>query len=411
MDNEAFSGHIMVEFKLNVSDVFKQHFNVHNSAILSFKPNEIIVQTMSETTSEIKDDADIKGFYTTRIPLESLEEYDFDCNIREVNVMVTKSLIKSTSKIAGGCRSIYVVSNGFLLINEEIIESLIEVSFDLYEKDMRRRRKVIREYINKLNIEKLNGNLEDENLLATSDEIFGRVVNKPYLHYLLTSRIDYNVHRMESISTNLRYKSIVVRNPTTFKSQYELDSRIFIAENGTILFCGCHHFPETDSVIQPYNGIFGNYDIDEGDCEKFDYELPTKVFNYLYRFIGQINNKGKDVIINNFEILIRRCEGPDEYEPESFKVGKITLTKLILSSVKEQLDNDKGAKKREILERNFDKRDDWSNVKPHCHALNEHKEGLMVLPEFKMNHKYYSTHAIYKDFEPLRKSEYLHIDR
>ena len=34
----------------------------------------------------------------------------------------------------------------------------------------------------------------------------------------------------------------------------------------------------------------------------------------------------------------------------------------------------------------------------------------MVLPEFKMNHRYYSTHAYYKDFEPLRKSEFLWVD-
>ena len=74
-DSKAFNGHIMVEFKFNVFDLFKQHFHVHNSAILSFKPDEIIIQTMNETMSEIKDDADIKGFYTTRIPLESLKEY------------------------------------------------------------------------------------------------------------------------------------------------------------------------------------------------------------------------------------------------------------------------------------------------------------------------------------------------
>ena len=34
----------------------------------------------------------------------------------------------------------------------------------------------------------------------------------------------------------------------------------------------------------------------------------------------------------------------------------------------------------------------------------------MVLPEFRINHRYYSTHAIYKDFEPLRKSEHLRLD-
>ena len=336
----------MATFKFNILDVFSQHFKIHNSVVLSFKPNEIVMQTMHDNINETKDDSDIKGFYTTTIPLESLEEYDFDCNILEVNVIVTKSLIKSTSKVARGCKSINVVSNGFLLINEEILESLVEVSFDLYEKSLRGRRKVVNEGVNEevsddedyreYELERLEDELSLPKYSKTSDEIFGRIVKKPYLHYLFTSRIDYKIHY---INTNFCYKSIVVRNPNLFKSQYGPDSRIFIAENGTILFCRCHHYSETDAIIQAPNGEFGNYDTDEeGDCEKFDYELPSKVFNYLYRFIGQINNKGRDVIINNFEILIRRCEEPDEYEPETFKVGKITFMKLIPSSVKKKLE-------------------------------------------------------------------------
>ena len=31
----------------------------------------------------------------------------------------------------------------------------------------------------------------------------------------------------------------------------------------------------------------------------------------------------------------------------------------------------------------------------------------MVLPEFIINNKYYSTHVLFKSIEPLRKSEYL----
>ena len=408
-DSKTFNGHIMAEFKFNILEIFSQHFKVHNSVVLSFKPNEIAIQTIGETTKETKDDADIKGFYTTTIPSESLEEYDFDCNFPEVNVIVTKSLIKNTSKVAGGCKSINVVSKGFLLINEEIMESLVEVSFDLYEKDIRRRNKVINEVINKvINEDNLENNYdEDENLLTTSDEIFGRVVNRPYLHYLITSRIDYKVH---SIIPNFRYKSIVVRNTKIFKSQYGVENRIFIAENGTILFCGCHHFSETDTIIQAPNGEFGNYDADEEDCEKFDYELANKIFKYLFKFISHIINMGRDVIINNFEILIRRYDEPIEEKSESFKIGNISFNKLIPSRVKKQLEKDRKAKRREILERNFDKRDDWSNVKPHCHALNEHEEGLMVLPEFRTNHKYYSTHAFYRDFEPLRKVEHLQFD-
>ena len=82
-------------------------------------------------------------------------------------------------------------------------------------------------------------------------------------------------------------------------------------------------------------------------------------------------------MINNFEILIRCYEKPVPEEPkEAFKFGKITFYKLPSS-----VENDK---RREILERNFDKRDDWSNVKSHCHALNEHEEGPMVYQSLEL---------------------------
>ena len=116
--NQTFKGHIMVEFKSNVFEVISQHFKIYNTVILSFKPSEIIIQTMNGTMNDVE----IKGFYTTTIPLESLEEYDFDCNIPEVNVILTKALIKSTSKVVAGCKSIDVVSNGYLLINGETNE-------------------------------------------------------------------------------------------------------------------------------------------------------------------------------------------------------------------------------------------------------------------------------------------------
>ena len=286
----------------------------------------------------------------------------FICNICEVNVIVTRLFIKSTSKIARGCTSINVVSNGFLLINDEILESLVEVSFDLCEKNSRGRKKVVKKVVHdedddyrEYELERLEDELLTPKYLNKSDEIFDRVVKKPYLHYLFTSRIDFKIHYLNT--TIFCYKSIVVRSPALFKNQYGTDSRIFIAENGTILFCGCHRYSEGDTIIQAPNGECKNYDIDKEDCEKFDYELPSKVFKHLYKFISQIN-KGKDIIIKNFEILVRCCEKEPENEPESFKVGKLTFYKLIPSSVKLEIEHDKRAKRSEILERNFDKRDD-----------------------------------------------------
>ena len=115
------------------------------------------------------------------------------------------------------------------------------------------------------------------------------------------------------------------------------------------MFCGCHHHSETDVIIQAPNGVFGNYDAGEEDCERFDYELPNKVFRHLLRFMGQIEHKSKNVIINNFEILIRAHNEPIN-RLESFKFGNVSFNKLIPSSVKKQLENDREAKRSEMLE-------------------------------------------------------------
>ena len=172
-NERAFNANIMVEFKFNIFDVFKQHFNVHNSVIISFKPNEIVIQTISKANY-----AEIKGFYTTRIPSESLVEYEFDCNFSEVNVMVTKSFTRNSVNVAGGCKNVSVVSDN---------EGLAEVSFDLYEKDNRRRRKGLRQKITDYNSEfDVVENLK-------SDGIFGMIVRSSYLHYLLISRIDCKI--------------------------------------------------------------------------------------------------------------------------------------------------------------------------------------------------------------------------
>ena len=146
----------MAEFKFDVLEVFSQHFKVHNSVVLSFEPNQIVIQTMCSNDADV----DIRGFYTTS---ESLEEYEFECNIPEVNAIVTSSLMGSTSKVAGGCKNINVVPSGFLVINE-MTEPLVEVSFDLYEKDLSRKRKVVIEN------DELD-NYDDDDDEGTSNEI------------------------------------------------------------------------------------------------------------------------------------------------------------------------------------------------------------------------------------------------
>ena len=222
-----------------------------------------------------------------------------------------------------------------------------------------------------------------------------------------TSKIDYQIHRLGEP----KYKRIVVKSPELFKGQLGTEFRLFVAEDGTILFCGCHHYSEGDTIIQYPPGERRSYDMDDDDCVVFNYELPVKVFKQLFSFIGQVVSKNKDIAINNFEILIRHCEVPPEEPPEMVKIEPMTISKPAPStSIRHKLEDEGRRKGQEMLRRNFDSRDYWINIKSHCHALAEHIEGIMVLPEFKINHRYYSTDALFKDFEPIRMSEYIKND-
>ena len=51
---------------------------LHNIIALSFRPYEIVVQTMNDP--RMVSNVETKGLYTTKIPLESLEEYEFEWN-------------------------------------------------------------------------------------------------------------------------------------------------------------------------------------------------------------------------------------------------------------------------------------------------------------------------------------------
>ena len=367
--NESFIGHITAEFKFNVLEVFTQHFKIHNIVVLSFKPNEIIIQAMSDPG--MVTDIETKGLYATTIPLQSLEGYEFDCNKGEVNVMVTNVLIESTCKVATGCNFINVVSDGLL----KQCKPLVEVSFDLYEKKRRRE------------------GVHPKPISDDGSVLFGKLAEFPYLHYLITSGIDYSIRNYDA-----EYKSIVVRNPLQFKTFYGHEQRIFVTENGTIFFCGCHLYPAFDSTIQ--SDLCGSQ-----PKYKYKYELPNKPFKHLFKFMGPLEtrNKSMGIQVTNFEMLIREDPPEEVDEPESFNVGNITFYKCIPSCVKKRIAKQQKRLRNQILKLNFDKRDDWRNLSKHSHVL----KGNMVLPEFVINCKYYSTHVLFERIEPLRKSEYL----
>ena len=123
--------------------------------------------------------------------------------------------------------------------------------------------------------------------------------------------------------------------------------------------------------------------------------------------MGPLDAKNTGIQVTNFEMLIKEDPPEEVSEPKSesksFKVGNITFYKRIPFCVKSRIAEQQKRLRNQLLELNFDRRDDWSNINRHSHVL----ERNMVLPEFVINHKYYSTHVVFKSIEPLRKSEHL----
>ena len=92
MENiKGFEGHISVDFNFNIVELLKCHFRVYAFAVLSFRPDRIIVQTMLKPYPV--PNANTRGIYTTIIPLSSMKEYDHDCPIDEVSVIITSTLV------------------------------------------------------------------------------------------------------------------------------------------------------------------------------------------------------------------------------------------------------------------------------------------------------------------------------
>ena len=267
--------------------------------------------------------------------------------------------------------------------------------------------------------------------------LFGKLVKTPYLHCFFNSRIDYPIN--DSV-LNEKYKTIVVKDPSRFKHFHGHEQRIFASGDGTILFCCCHLFPAFDTILQsnlqpkyenehslesdleldmdlPLSHIEARRELNKTphwpdyDEEPLEYEFPNKPFKHLFKFIGAKKSKGpSEAKDTNFEILIKE-DLPEVYEPEPYKIGNITFYKPKLTYMQERIDEKKHLRKQ-LMGLNFDKRDDWHNLNRHFHVLKRggiptNSDEFMVLPEFVINCKYYSTHVIFESIEPLRKSEFL----
>ena len=88
---KKFEGHISAEFNFNIVDLLKHHFGVYLFAVVSFRHDMVVIQTMIKLYSFR--DAETSGIFTTIIPLSSLKEYDYDCPLDEVNVMISEMLV------------------------------------------------------------------------------------------------------------------------------------------------------------------------------------------------------------------------------------------------------------------------------------------------------------------------------
>ena len=66
---KGFEGHISADFNFNIVDLFKRHFGVYAFAVLSFRPDMVVIQTMLKPYPV--PDAETKGIFTTIIPLSS----------------------------------------------------------------------------------------------------------------------------------------------------------------------------------------------------------------------------------------------------------------------------------------------------------------------------------------------------
>ena len=228
---KEFEGHITAEFKFNVIDIFRRHFKVHNIVVVSFRKDMIIVQTMTKPYE--MPNVDTKGLYTTIIPLSSMDEYDFDCNYDEVNVMISKALLVGGFK----SRCINIVKGENLMGNDR---SYVEVTFDWFGKD------------------------SDIKVRTKISDSLGFHLSKPYPHFWINSALDYPIREDYSEKLNGEIQTVLVTNPKAFKSFYSTDFRIFVGGD-SIVFDNCNPGFGTRFGIGDPNGVM-------------EFEVPSEPF-------------------------------------------------------------------------------------------------------------------------------------
>ena len=190
-----FEGHITAE--LNVIELFKCHFRMHNLAIISFRKDMVVVQTMNNPYR--MPNIDNKGLYTTTIPLSSIKNYEFDCSLEEVNVMAPKSLLAGKFK----SKCINIVKTKPLGPENKVA---VEVTFD--------------------GSSKCGKGVKVYDMVGES---FRRHVSEPYPHFLIDSTLDYVIQEDDVTKLkNEEIQSVLVDDPKAFKSFYSPNFNIYL---------------------------------------------------------------------------------------------------------------------------------------------------------------------------------------
>ena len=253
-----FEGHITAHFKFDIIKIFKCHFRTHNCVVVSFRRDMIIIQTM--TIPYRMPNIDRKGMYTTIIPLSSIVLYEFECNLEEVNIMVTKNLV---------CKK--VRSKWINVVHTEPLGMVprpsVEVTFDL---------------------------ISERNRSIEENRPFGMHLDYLYHMFLINSVLDYLVQEED-----MRYLRKVLAkganavsiDPKALKTLYSSDFEIFVEKEQIVMYdgpCGFH----TKFCL----GLTGN---------ELEFRVPSEPLRHLFKFMGSIKSQ-LEIIESDYSEFIMR---------------------------------------------------------------------------------------------------------
>ena len=254
-----FNGYITANFKFDIVKIFKCHFMMYNCIVVSFRRDMIVIQTM--TIPYRMPNIDRKGLYTTVIPLSSISLYEFECNLEEVNVMVTKNLVSRKVR----SKWINVVSTEPLGMSPR---PTVEVTFDLIPSEHNRC----------IVIDGPRRGPGEAHVFENRP--FGIYLNYPYPYFLINSILDYSVEEED-----VRYLRKVLAeeanavsiDPKALKTLYSSDFEIFVEKERIVMYdgpCGFH--------TKFCSGLTGN---------ELEFRVPSEPLRHLFKFMGSFKSQ------------------------------------------------------------------------------------------------------------------------